>query len=249
MYLLGEMYCYGKGTEVDLQEMLNWLTKAAEAGEPMAMYPLGIMLVEGTDGIPKDEEAGIKWLLKAGENGNQSALIDACNYSYDLQKYELAYTAHLKAAEAGIEDAVLYKRLGWMCRNAKGTKEDKTAAVDWYEKAYAAGANLSNDELVFVAYAFYLGDFVQLNGQKSYKYFKAAAEAGDANGMYFMGSFYEYGSDGFLNADPEKALMWYGKALDSGELGEVNTKGAKDSIQRLVDNGQVSKADAAKWLQ
>ena len=249
MYKLGEMYYYGQGTEVNLTEALDWLTKASEAGEPMAMYPLGLMLVEGTDGIPKDEEAGIKWLVKAGENGNQSALIDACNYSYNLQKYELAYTAHVKAAEAGIEDAVLYKRLGWMCRNAKGTKEDKTAAVDWYEKAYAAGANLSNDELVFVAYAFYLGDFVQLNGQKSYKYFKAAAEAGDAIGMYFMGSFYEYGSDGFLNADPEKALMWYGKALDSGELGEVNTKGAKDSIQRLVDNGQVSKADAAKWLQ
>ncbi|MBO4750944.1 MAG: toll/interleukin-1 receptor domain-containing protein [Lachnospiraceae bacterium] len=250
MNLLWEMYYYGQGPNgVNTTEALNWLTKAAEAGDVDAMIQLGQVLIEGADGIQKNEKEGLSWLIKAGDEGSQNALIKACNYAYNLGYYDFAFRASTDLAEMGLEDAVLYHRLGWMYYNGKGTKEDDASAIVWYEKAYSAGATLRNDELVFIAYAYYLGQIVKADVPRSYQYFKAAADAGDGIAMAFLGSFFEYGIENYLSPNPELALQWYGKAIDNGDLDEDYAEGTRDDIRRLVEKGLVSWEAASKWLQ
>ena len=52
--------------------------KAADAGDVMAMYSLGLMYAEGR-GVPKDEAEAVKWYRKAADAGNTKAI---CNLAY-----------------------------------------------------------------------------------------------------------------------------------------------------------------------
>ena len=63
--------CYLNGiyVEENAAEALKWLTKAAEAGNPKAMYYCGSILENGEDGVPANTKKAKEWYKKAAAAG------------------------------------------------------------------------------------------------------------------------------------------------------------------------------------
>ncbi len=71
-YNLGLCYANGNGVEVDLDETVRWLRKAAEQGLPEAQFNLGMCLSRGV-GVEKNVVEGTMWLHSAAQQGHAEA--------------------------------------------------------------------------------------------------------------------------------------------------------------------------------
>jgi hypothetical protein len=70
---LGVAYATGDWTGPrDLVEAARWYRLAAEKGHAASQYDLGLMIMLG-EGEPKNIDEGLKWLKRAGEQGEFSA--------------------------------------------------------------------------------------------------------------------------------------------------------------------------------
>jgi TPR repeat protein len=79
-FQLGMLYLYGKGTEQDIQQGINWLKQAAEDGYSyLAANELGQIYLSGQWGVHNEAEA-IKWLELATKiaEENQGEADDGC---------------------------------------------------------------------------------------------------------------------------------------------------------------------------
>ena len=67
--------CYLNGiyVETSAAEALNWLTKAAENGDVLAMYYCGSILEEGEEGVPANPKKAKDWYKKAAAAGYDPA--------------------------------------------------------------------------------------------------------------------------------------------------------------------------------
>jgi TPR repeat protein len=57
---------------LDNSAALDWYRKAAEQGDPMAQYRLGVMYAKGW-GVPQDDTAAVSWYRKAADQGDVPA--------------------------------------------------------------------------------------------------------------------------------------------------------------------------------
>ena len=57
----------------DLEEAARWFRLAAEQGYPDAEYSLGLAYSRG-EGLPQDSARAVKWLHKAAEKGEATAM-------------------------------------------------------------------------------------------------------------------------------------------------------------------------------
>jgi hypothetical protein len=66
------MYEKGQGVAQDYSEALGWYRKAAEQGNAIAQYNLGVMYANG-QGVTQDHPEAIRWYRKAADQGNAKA--------------------------------------------------------------------------------------------------------------------------------------------------------------------------------
>jgi len=89
------MYDTGQGVPQDYAETTKWFLKAAEQGEAVAQYNLGVMYDTGK-GVPQDYAEARKWYLKAAEQGYISAQNNlGVMYEYGQGVPQDYVTAHL----------------------------------------------------------------------------------------------------------------------------------------------------------
>ncbi|MEE3363503.1 MAG: hypothetical protein VZR03_02260, partial [Methanomethylophilus sp.] len=74
-------YMTGKIVHQDFEQALIWLNKAADQGEPFAMYNIGILYSCG-HGVKQNCSIAQLWFAKANEHG----LIDRINEAKAKQK-------------------------------------------------------------------------------------------------------------------------------------------------------------------
>jgi TPR repeat protein len=105
----------------------------AEAGDPVAMFKLGLMFHEGIGTQPNVEQA-IHWLTQAAEANvaDAQARLGVLYYTGELveQDSQRAYYWLLQAAHLG--EPASMALLGTMYRDAKGVSVDKIAAMKWF---------------------------------------------------------------------------------------------------------------------
>jgi TPR repeat protein len=65
----------GDGVSADYPEALNWLRKAAAAGDSSGMVDLGGMYLLG-NGVDEDFDTAAEWFRKAADDGNPVAMYD-----------------------------------------------------------------------------------------------------------------------------------------------------------------------------
>ena len=165
------------------------------------------------------------------EIGKRYYLGIECDVDYDKAQYYL-----IKADDFGDLSGENCKILGDMYYNGYGVelKEDKAAEyyLEAIDKEYIDADIFRN----LGHYYYQLEEYVQ-----STFYFSRAAEESknDTMDMTNVGLSY-YAQDDYAHA-----LEWYGKAIDNNA---ENTDHLKKRVKEMVDNGYVSKEDAAKWL-
>ena len=66
------MYAEGRGVHQDDTEAVQWFRQAAEQGNALGQYHLGLSYAEGV-GLDKDDSEAMHWLKKAAEQGFTAA--------------------------------------------------------------------------------------------------------------------------------------------------------------------------------
>jgi TPR repeat protein len=138
--MLGIMYDYGHGVEVDQQQALNWYIRSAEQGQPAVQYQVGAKYFKG-DGIPQDHAEAVRWWTMAADNGQVEAQFNlglmyfrglGANQN-DLQAAEL----FLKAAEQ--EHGYAQYSIAVMYAFGRGVDKNYDLALQWFLKSADKG--------------------------------------------------------------------------------------------------------------
>lgn len=131
-YDLAGFYKDGPIEMRDEAKMVYWLGRAAEGGHANAELEYGIALFNGK-GVPKNQKAGLIFILRAAEKGNpiaQNRLANAFAAGAGTKSDVIeASKWHLLARQAGVSDLRLDKLLGVLTEEQRA-KADR-AALEW----------------------------------------------------------------------------------------------------------------------
>lgn len=185
---------------------IEWFIEKAEEGVPQIQAQLGYCYTNGI-GVEKDENKGLHWTRQSAEKGNARGQFNLGGYFEEMNDVEKAVEYYTKSANQGLVYA--QHNLGQIY---SVNFQDKTKAIYWYEKAANQEYPLSQSKLA----ALYLDMDDEYNNRKAFSLLQKAANAGEESAYNNLGYCYATGKGGFQ--DIQKALVWYKKAADNGEM-------------------------------
>ncbi|MCJ8322804.1 MAG: sel1 repeat family protein [Rhizobiales bacterium] len=192
-------YFNGEGVDQDYEKAYIWFKKAADSGDAKATWEVAKMYGYGV-GIAQNSKKGNAWFEKA----------------------------FVRFEEAGLQgDGHASRKVAEMYQWGVTVDWNIDKAVFWFERAGEQGDVLA---LMGLAYIITYGiGGLTYDIEKGNRWYKKAAELGNAKAMFIMGTRYFYGRD--LIQDYGKAHYWYIKAAEQGDawahgnLGEMFEKG------------------------
>ena len=139
--LLGLTYLTGDDEiPANAKEAFKWFKAAAEQGNPIAQFKLGICYYNGK-GVKQDYKEAFRLFKAAAEQGDAKAQynLGICYYYGEgtKQDYNEAFRWFKAAAEQGHADAQY--NLGICYSNGKGVKKDYKESYYWYLISYRNG--------------------------------------------------------------------------------------------------------------
>lgn len=208
----------GGGTRKDPLKAIQWYKRAATLGDTPAMYKVGMILLKGLLGQPRNPREAIGWLKRAAESAdaeNPHALHElgllyqsAGPNDVILRDEAYAFTLFKQAAELGYKFSQF--RLGCAYEyGLLGCPIDPRLSIMWYSKAAEQGEHQS--ELALSGWYLTGSDNVLgQNDTEAYLWARKAAMAGLSKAEYAMGYFTEMGIG--VPANEEDAKRWYWRA-------------------------------------
>jgi TPR repeat protein len=190
----------------DYATALKEFLPLAQQGNALAQSDLGLMYEEG-HGVPQDYAEAVRWYRRAAEQGNARAQFN----------------------------------LGLMYEGGHGVPQDYVEAVRWYRRAAEQGnARAQNNLGLIYAHDAFLDDFdqrampdpegrVPRDYGEAIRWFRKAAEQGNAKSQFSLAFKYEQGQE--VSQNYTEAIHWYRKAAEQGEphaqfnLGVMYAKG------------------------
>jgi hypothetical protein len=141
MRQLGLKYANGNPGLVPSQKKAARLyQRAADLGDVMAMYNIGVSFTKG-EGVKIDKKKAVKYYRMATDQGNARAQcnLGICFYKGDgvPQDYVEAFQYFRLAADQGYTEAE--HNLGVMYEDGEGTAKNAAEAARWYKRAAAKG--------------------------------------------------------------------------------------------------------------
>ncbi len=200
---------------------LREFRRLATLGHAEAQYLLGSMYYRG-EGVPEDDAQAVQWFTLAAEQGHAEAQCELGVIYYfgegvpedhrrAVQWFSLAAeqgeqatpaAQHYRAAVQG--DAEAQWKLGSMYSwGDPGAPRDHAQAVHWYSLAAAEGHDTARQYMAEV---------------QAVERYTHAAEQGDAEAQYELGSKYEIGGEG-TPIDPTHAAQWFIRTAEQGHEG------------------------------
>lgn len=214
--------------------------RAAAAGEPLGATLAGHILLQGLSARGEEEAAAVRWLRRAGEQGEADALVILSRLAAagrgGLEPFQArAFLA--TAAESG--DARAAHEYGLYLMEA-GDPGAASSAIDWLRLASESGRVEA-----FSDYAEAIGDWIHGPGDlaSARLWYERAAHSGDGLSAAIAGSMYMQGDGG--PADPARGA---GLIQMGAELGSPAAMGSYALI--LFQGAQGVPADpisAASW--
>ena len=218
---------YQEGKEAylknDFKRALEILKPLAEDGDSWSQYILSLMYESG-QGVEKNQEESIRWLILAAESGVPKIQYDLgirYFYGYGIEKnYSEAAKWWESSANAGIADSQY--NLGLQYYRGIGIPKDKKKARLLIEKAAKQGHEKAQHRLAMI-YALDDEDFTT-----SLSWLEKSAQQNNVEAQYNLGVFYERGYG--VTKDLNKAKEWSQLAADQGlelainKIKEINNK-------------------------
>lgn len=128
-------------------EAAKWSKIAAEQGNAVAQFDLGVMYGKG-QGVRQDYREAVNWYRKAAQQGNAKAQYNL-GVMYEQgqgvrQNYREAVNWFRRAAEQGLAPAQF--SLGVMYDQGRGVRKNKAVAKEWFGKACDNGEQKGCDQ-------------------------------------------------------------------------------------------------------
>lgn len=215
------------------QSDLDWWTQAAERGNYLAQFNMGVMHLTGEDGVPKNLPKSFDWFMKSAEKGFDRAQYNVA-VAYEqgnqgvAQNYAKAYEWYLKSAEQG--NMMAEYNLSSLYMSGHGVPKDVNKAIEWCQKAAEKGYASAQQNLGSI-YANELHNYPE-----ALKWLTKAADQNLTTAKYSVGLVYS------KMHELEKAAQWYKKAADNGYAE------AEWSIGKYYELGLGVKKDMAQAL-
>jgi TPR repeat protein len=211
--------CYevGAGTKRDKNHAMQFYRKAANLGDSTAMYKLGMILLKGFLGQPKNPREGISWLKRASQQADEDHphALHELGLAYEKEGIpsvipDLNYARELFTQAAQYGYAPSQFKLGLAYENGfLNCPVDPRRSIAWYAKAAEQG----DIEAEFALSGWYLtgaeGVLPQSDAE-AYLWARKAADRGSAKAEYAVGYYTETGTGTRPNL--EEAKRWYMRA-------------------------------------
>ena len=214
MTLIGEIYHDGAAVGKDDLEASRWFRLASNLGDPQAAYELGVLLLEGANGVPKDRAAAKELFERAAAKNHAGALYNLGVMALDSSEgrkpdYAAAAQDFLKSANAG-DDNGAYS-YGVMLREGKGVPQDVAEGARWLKRAADGGIVAGQVEYAIMLFN---GDGVPKDEAQAIKMLKIAAAKGNPIAQNRIAHLYVEGRG--VERDLAKAAAWNAFAKAGG---------------------------------
>ncbi len=169
-----------------ISDQVRGVISRAIAADRSAQYRLGLTLLTG-DGLPRDRDAGIAWIVRAAEQGEPSAARDIAGRLRNgaaITVDEMKIAAALKPqADAGDVEAM--RALGPMYIAGRGIKQDPTLGLEMLKRAAEKGSSDAEVDLSQL----YLNSApgVPANRHEAIKWLTASARRANVDAMVKLG--------------------------------------------------------------
>jgi TPR repeat protein len=258
---LGSMYQMGRGVPQNFEEALKWYGLALKQGDPVAESNLGLMYARG-QGTKTDLGQAVKLFEKSAEKGwapGQANLAQwyAIAFPKDLVAAYMWCTLALAGGQGECRSTLVQLTRQM---NAPETQKANEQALLWFQTRTAdakvqgqAISGFADSELPARLGTIYLeGDGVERDNAQAAKWYRLAAERGNASAQARLGEMYSVGWG--VPKDHSQAFTWFHKSAQNGDvsgerdLGFVYLQGfgvAKDErngvewVRKAADRGDV----------
>ena len=207
----------GVGTRKDPGRAFAFYRKAASLGDTAAMYKLGMILLSGSLGQPKNAREAVGWLKRAAEQADEEnphalhelgLLHEMPNSSIVVHDEAYAKDLFTRAAQLGFVPSQYKLGLAYEYGQL-GCPVDPKRSIAWYTKAAEKG----DPEAELALSGWYLtgseGVLPQSDAE-AYLWAKRAAEKGLSKAEFAVGYYGEVGIG--VKQDLEFAKRWYMRA-------------------------------------
>lgn len=229
-YNLGACYGSGLGVETDVDEAGRLFEKAAERGHGRAAFALGSLY--HTDNLigGKDLKKTLKWYQKSAEAGEEDGLYNLGTLYFNGEgvKQDEARALKLwsKASKKGHKTAA-FSIFEVLELGTKFTEKDPKKAQEWLMKAAENGhpkaLTQAGQRLVGMG-----------NMPKAIEYLRGAAEAGEANAMFYLGVLLTEGRAEMRTKD-EAWKLWEGAAEAGNEVAKRVIENAGSAVRKSIE--------------
>ncbi len=207
---LAKMYQNGEGAEKDEKQAFRWELKAAELGDPEAMFDVAARFYSGQDGAEQDINQALFWVNKA-KHAQEEGKLDE-DVSVDSLRRDIIRKRFFD------EGAALYK------------KGDYKEARWKFEFAVDNGSSAAARNLAMM---YRKGIGVREDREKAFLWELKAAGLGDPDAQYYVALSYFLGKNG-TEQDLEKALDWAERAKWAQEEGELDKDKKVDDLLESI---------------
>ena len=225
---LGLCYMFGfGGSSKNINKGIKYISKAADSGNAVAQYLIGVCYDNGI-GVEVDIELAIDWYRKAAEQGVVEAQYDygiACTVKNNMAE---AFNCLNKAAERGYAKAQY--AMGWNY----GGNNNISQATYWLEKAAEQGYALAQ---IALANSYRQGPTHLRDYDTAVEIYSDLAKENDAIALYGLGLCYAQGLG--VDTDIELAMEYLKKSAELGyamaitDLANVYVSGIQGVPQNL----------------
>ena len=213
MTLIGAIYHDGAAVGRNDLEASRWYRLASNLGDPQAAYELGVLLLEGATGVPKDPASAKEQFERAAAKNHPGALynlgvmaLDASSGKPDFAK---AGQYFLRAANAGDDDGAY--SYGVMLREGKGVPQDIVHSAHWLKRAADGGVIAGQVEYAIMLFN---GEGVKKDEVGAVKILRVAAAKGNPIAQNRIAHLYVDGR--VLPRDLAEAAAWNAFAKAGG---------------------------------
>ncbi|MEA1787275.1 serine/threonine-protein kinase [Arenibacter sp. GZD96] len=245
---MADMYRFGQYVAKDTVKALELYTIAAENGDLLSQFNLGIFYKNGVLAKP-DRIKTVQWLTKAAEKGHFGAQNELGTLYFTDKNYSEAKKWFQKAAEKGntfgMHNMGLLHYKGW------GVPKDLKLAKNWYRQA--ADKGYANSQYMMGKILEFGEDEGTPNLPEAIRYYELAAEQNQGSALYAMGRLYYEGKEKKKDYNRAKELFtqaadqnildaayMLGTMAENGIAGSVNYLEAERRYLKAANKGHLS---------